>query len=47
MSLEDNGTDSYRGIKKFIKHYNTSRPHQGIDNKLPIDRYLKNVKLVA
>ena len=39
MSPEHNRTDLYRGISKFIDKYNNHRPHQGIDNKIPMELY--------
>ena len=47
ITPEENGTDLYRGIYRFIKHYNTRRPHQGINNEVPSNRYLECQKMVA
>jgi len=36
---EPNGTRLYIGLNREIDHYNTGKPHQGIDHQLPIRRY--------
>jgi len=47
LSPEYNGTDLYYGIDKFIRHYNTGRPHQGINNKTPKNVYNMYYQRVA
>ena len=37
---EENGTDLFFGIKKFIDDYNFHRRHQGIGRTVPSKRYL-------
>jgi putative transposase len=39
LNPEDNGTNLFKGIKKFIDYYNTGKPHQGIDSALPVSLY--------
>lgn len=40
INPEDNGTALYKGINRFIEHYNKERPHQGIRHQTPAERYL-------
>lgn len=37
----ETGLDLYEGISKYIKYYNTQRPHQGIDYQTPECIYQK------
>lgn len=38
---EENGTDLYKGIQRFIERYNFHRRHQGINRKVPGKLYLR------
>jgi putative transposase len=31
----ENGTELFRGIKKFIDYYNNKKPHQGVKRAIP------------
>ncbi|MBW6491696.1 MAG: IS3 family transposase [Lentimicrobium sp.] len=39
LNPEDNGTNLFIGLKKFIEYYNTQKPHQGIGSALPVSLY--------
>jgi putative transposase len=39
INPEGNGTDLYKGINRFIEHYNEERPHQGICHQTSAERY--------
>ena len=36
---EENGTDLFNGIKRFIKDYNYHRTHQGIGRQIPAELF--------
>jgi putative transposase len=35
----NDGLELYQGIKTYIRYYNESKPHQGIDHQIPADVY--------
>lgn len=39
INLEENGTDLFNGIKRFIEDYNYHRTHQGIERQIPAKLY--------
>ena len=39
LNPEENGTNLFIGLKKFIEYYNTQKPHQGIGSALPVSLY--------
>lgn len=41
LNPEENGTNLYKGLKRFITYYNTQKPHQGIESALPVSLYKK------
>ena len=41
MHPEDNGSDLYRGLKRFFHHYNYEKTHQGIGRIKPVQLYRK------
>ena len=40
---EENGTDLFFGIKRFIDDYNYHRHHQGINRTVPSKLYIRQV----
>ena len=38
---EENGTDLYKGLKKFLSYYNHRKTHQGIGRVTPVEMYKK------
>ena len=41
------GIDLYHQLKRYFYFYNNERRHQGIDNQIPVNRYLIKTKNVA
>lgn len=39
LNPTDNVSELREGIERFVKYYNSKRPHQGINGKLPINVY--------
>lgn len=39
LNTADDGLDLYQGIKKFFRHYNFNKTHQGIGRKIPARVY--------
>ena len=39
INPEENGTDLFNGIKRFIEDYNYHRTHQGIERQIPAKLY--------
>jgi len=38
---EENGTDLYKGLKKFIEYYNNVKTNQGVERMIPAALYKK------
>ncbi len=47
LNSYENGWDLERGIDKYIKRYNTERPHQALNEATPDEVYKGAVKLAA
>jgi len=43
----NSGIDLYHQLKRYFYFYNNERRHQGIDNQIPVNRYLVKTKNVA
>jgi putative transposase len=39
INPEENGSDLFNGIKRFIEDYNYHRTHQGIERQIPAKLY--------
>ena len=47
LNPPDSAIDLYRQLKKYFNYYNNKRRHQGIQNQIPVNRYLIKNKRVA
>ena len=47
LNPPDSAIDLYKQLKKYFNYYNTKRRHQGIENQIPVNRYLMKNKQVA
>lgn len=47
LNPPDSAIDLYRQLKKYFNYYNNKRRHQGIENQIPVNRYLMKNKQVA
>ena len=39
LNPEDNAIDLRKGVARYIDYYNNRRYHQGIEHRIPADRY--------
>jgi putative transposase len=46
LNVESDSMELYKGIDKFIQHYNQHRTHQGINNQVPFEVYTQKGILI-
>ena len=47
LNPPDFAIDLYRQLKDYFQYYNNQRRHQGIENQIPVNRYLIHKKQIA
>lgn len=47
LNPADDGHQLRAGIAKYITYYNNRRPHQGIEDQIPAERYFKHLEVAA
>ena len=47
LNPPESGIDLYQKLKTYFSYYNTQRRHQGIENEIPLERYLNKQQKAA
>ena len=47
LNPPESGIDLYQQLNRYFDYYNNRRRHQGIDNRIPLKRYLKQQQKAA